>query len=61
MEAQGHRAFSGTCDRLKSAGEQLKSGPASHLVVRENNCEWAIIGVSSTVTQHALPRKPCQH
>ncbi|KAH7247506.1 uncharacterized protein BKA55DRAFT_514866 [Fusarium redolens] len=51
MEAQGHRAFSGTCDRLKSAGEQLKSGSASHSVVREYNCgmavrrtEWAIIG-----------------
>ncbi|KAH7142239.1 hypothetical protein DER46DRAFT_619074, partial [Fusarium sp. MPI-SDFR-AT-0072] len=26
MEAQGHRAFSGTCDRLTSAGEQGKSG-----------------------------------
>ncbi|KAH7169699.1 uncharacterized protein B0J16DRAFT_260072 [Fusarium flagelliforme] len=38
MEAQGHRAFSGTCDRLTSAGEQLKSGSASHLVVREENC-----------------------
>ncbi|KAH7187678.1 hypothetical protein BKA60DRAFT_587202, partial [Fusarium oxysporum] len=25
MEAQGHRVFSGTCDRLTSAGEQLKS------------------------------------
>ncbi|KAH7142268.1 hypothetical protein DER46DRAFT_630901 [Fusarium sp. MPI-SDFR-AT-0072] len=51
MEAQGHRAFSGTCDRLTSAGKQLKSGSASHLVVREDNCgmavrgtEWAIIG-----------------
>jgi hypothetical protein len=37
-------------DRLTSAGEQLKSGSASHLVVREDNCgmavrrtEWAII------------------
>ncbi|EGU84552.1 hypothetical protein FOXB_04935 [Fusarium oxysporum f. sp. conglutinans Fo5176] len=46
MEAQ----FSGTCDGLTSAGEQLKSGSASHLVVREDNCgmevrgsEWAII------------------
>jgi hypothetical protein len=51
MEAQGYRAFSGTCDRLTSAGEQLKSGSASHLVVREDNCrmavrgsEWGIIG-----------------
>jgi predicted cupin superfamily sugar epimerase len=51
MEAQGHRAFSGTCDSLTSAGEQLKSGSTSHLVVREDNCgmevrgsEWAIIG-----------------
>ncbi|KAI3571775.1 hypothetical protein IWW34DRAFT_767072, partial [Fusarium oxysporum f. sp. albedinis] len=50
-EAQGHRVFSGTCDRLTSAGEQLKSASASHLVVREDNCgmaargtEWAIIG-----------------
>ncbi|KAH7183952.1 hypothetical protein DER44DRAFT_682410 [Fusarium oxysporum] len=37
MEVQGHRAFSGTCDRLTSASEQLKSGSASHLVVREDN------------------------
>jgi hypothetical protein len=51
MEAQGHRALSSTCDRLTSAGEQLKSGSASRLVVREANCgvevrgtEWAIIG-----------------
>jgi hypothetical protein len=51
MEAQGYRALSGTCDRLTSAGEQLKSGSASHLVVREDNCgmavrgsEWTIIG-----------------
>ncbi|KAM5521612.1 hypothetical protein FOXYSP1_15503 [Fusarium oxysporum f. sp. phaseoli] len=51
MEAQGHRAFSGTYDRLTRIGEQLKSGSASHLVVREDNCgmavrgtKWAIIG-----------------
>ncbi|KAM5527829.1 hypothetical protein FOXYSP1_19702 [Fusarium oxysporum f. sp. phaseoli] len=51
MEAQGHREFSGTYNRLTSAGKQLKSGSASHLVVREDNCgmavrrtEWAIIG-----------------
>ncbi|KAI3584170.1 hypothetical protein IWW34DRAFT_721787 [Fusarium oxysporum f. sp. albedinis] len=51
MEAQGHRAFSGTCDRLTSAGKQLKSGLASHSVMREDNCgmavrgaEWAIAG-----------------
>ncbi|KAH7231141.1 hypothetical protein BKA59DRAFT_488847 [Fusarium tricinctum] len=51
MEAQGHRAFSSTCDRLTGAGEQLKSGLASHLVVRKGNCglavrgtEWATIG-----------------
>jgi hypothetical protein len=51
MEAQGHRAFSGTCDRLTSAGEQLKSDSTSHLVMQEDNCgmavrgtEWAVIG-----------------
>ncbi|KAI3584122.1 hypothetical protein IWW34DRAFT_721507 [Fusarium oxysporum f. sp. albedinis] len=51
MEAQGHRAISGTRDRLTCAGEQLKSGSASHSVMREDNCgmavrgsEWAIIG-----------------
>ncbi|KAM5528205.1 hypothetical protein FOXYSP1_19474 [Fusarium oxysporum f. sp. phaseoli] len=51
MEAQGHRAFSGTCERLTSAGEQLKSASASHLVVGEDICilaarrtEWAIVG-----------------
>ncbi|KAH7150603.1 hypothetical protein DER46DRAFT_512357, partial [Fusarium sp. MPI-SDFR-AT-0072] len=51
VEAQGHQAFSGTCDRLTSAGKQLKSGSASYLVMREGNCsmavrgtEWAIIG-----------------
>ncbi|KAH7231305.1 uncharacterized protein BKA55DRAFT_582175 [Fusarium redolens] len=51
METQDHRAFSGTCDGLTSAGEQLKSGSATHLVVREDNCgmavrrtEWEIIG-----------------
>ncbi|KAH7228477.1 uncharacterized protein BKA55DRAFT_583768 [Fusarium redolens] len=51
MEALGHRTFSGTCDRLTSAAEQLKSGSASHLAVREDNygmavraSEWAIIG-----------------
>ncbi|WJG37084.1 uncharacterized protein FOBCDRAFT_148547 [Fusarium oxysporum Fo47] len=51
METPGHRAFSGTCHRLTSAGEQLKSGSASLSVMREDNCgmavrgsEWAIIG-----------------
>jgi hypothetical protein len=48
-----HRAIgcSVALDRLTSAGEQLKSSSASHLVVREDNCgmtvrrtEWAIIG-----------------
>ncbi|KAM5528576.1 hypothetical protein FOXYSP1_19057 [Fusarium oxysporum f. sp. phaseoli] len=46
-----YRAFSGTCDRLTSAGEGLKRGSASHLLVREDNCgmaargtEWAIVG-----------------
>ncbi|KAH7231100.1 hypothetical protein BKA59DRAFT_488815 [Fusarium tricinctum] len=52
MEAQVHRAFSGTCDRLINAGEQLKSGSMSHLVVREDNygmavrrIEWKILAV----------------
>ncbi|KAI3571263.1 hypothetical protein IWW34DRAFT_574648, partial [Fusarium oxysporum f. sp. albedinis] len=44
MEAQGHRAFSSACDRLTSAGEQLKSGSASYLVVREDNCGMAVRG-----------------
>ncbi|KAM5523957.1 hypothetical protein FOXYSP1_14300 [Fusarium oxysporum f. sp. phaseoli] len=69
MEAHGHRAFSGTCDRLTSAGRQPKSGLASCLVVREDNCgvevrgtKWAIIGSSYLyliVRRHALPRKSC--
>jgi hypothetical protein len=42
MEAQVHRVFSGTCDKLTSAGEQLKSGSANHLVVREDNCGMAV-------------------
>ncbi|WJG35733.1 uncharacterized protein FOBCDRAFT_139596, partial [Fusarium oxysporum Fo47] len=51
LTTQGYQAFSGTCDRLASAGKQLKSGSASHSVMREDNCgmavrgtEWVIIG-----------------
>jgi hypothetical protein len=43
MEAQGHRAFSGTCDRLTSASEQLKS-PRRVTVVREENYSMAMRG-----------------
>ncbi|KAH7187981.1 hypothetical protein DER44DRAFT_844967 [Fusarium oxysporum] len=51
MEAQGYRAFSGTCDRLTSAGEQLKSGSASHLEAREDNCGMA----NQAVVRHTGP------
>ncbi|KAI3573180.1 hypothetical protein IWW34DRAFT_757264, partial [Fusarium oxysporum f. sp. albedinis] len=51
MAVFGSNAIPWHFDRLTSAGEQLKSGSASHLVVREDNCgmavrraEWAIIG-----------------
>ncbi|EGU77536.1 hypothetical protein FOXB_11951 [Fusarium oxysporum f. sp. conglutinans Fo5176] len=60
MEAQGHRAFSGICDKLTSAGEQLKSGSASHLVAREDNCGMAVRGtelaiIGCPVVRHTGP------
>ncbi|KAI3573189.1 hypothetical protein IWW34DRAFT_551725, partial [Fusarium oxysporum f. sp. albedinis] len=50
MEVQGHRAFSGTCDRLTSACRRAtQKRSASHLVVREDNCGMAVRGTEGAI------------